>query len=130
MVPCSLVDIYRRFGNHYLYLRFEVLTAMVMKSNVAWDIMLYSQLKVNRRFGGTYRRYLTATFFSFQGTAGQESQAATSKNNFFCSLLVYLFGWLLHSEDGGIPLFDTLINLYQTRWRDMTKSLWSLWRMQ
>jgi hypothetical protein len=29
-----------------------------MKSNVMWDITPYSLLKVNRRFGGTYRLHL------------------------------------------------------------------------
>jgi hypothetical protein len=33
----------------------EVLTAVIMKSTVFWDIMLCSPLKVNRRFGGKYR---------------------------------------------------------------------------
>jgi hypothetical protein len=33
----------------------EVLTAMVMKSNIFWDITPCSPLKVNRRFGGAYR---------------------------------------------------------------------------
>jgi hypothetical protein len=33
---------------------FEVLTAMVMKSSIFWDIMPCNSLKVNRRFRGTY----------------------------------------------------------------------------
>jgi hypothetical protein len=33
---------------------FEVLTAMVMKSTIFWDITPCSPLNVNRRFGGTY----------------------------------------------------------------------------
>jgi hypothetical protein len=32
---------------------FEVLTVVVMKSNIFWDIMLCSPLKVNQHFGGT-----------------------------------------------------------------------------
>jgi hypothetical protein len=38
--------------------RLEVLTAVVMKSNIFWDITPCSPLKVNRRFGGTYRLHL------------------------------------------------------------------------
>jgi hypothetical protein len=34
---------------------FEVLIAVVMKSSAFWDIMPYSQFKVNRRFGVTCR---------------------------------------------------------------------------
>jgi hypothetical protein len=37
---------------------FEVLTAVVMKSSIFWDITPCSPLKVNRSFGGTYRLHL------------------------------------------------------------------------
>jgi hypothetical protein len=39
-------------------LGFEVLTAVVMKSIIFWDITPCSAFKVNRRFGGTYRLHL------------------------------------------------------------------------
>jgi hypothetical protein len=37
---------------------FEVITAVVMKSTIFCDITPCSPLKVNRRFGGTYRLHL------------------------------------------------------------------------
>jgi hypothetical protein len=37
---------------------FEVLTAVVMKSTIFWDITSCCPLSVNRRFGGTYRLHL------------------------------------------------------------------------
>jgi hypothetical protein len=37
---------------------FEVLTPVVMKSTVFWDMMLCSPLKVNQLFGGTYHLHL------------------------------------------------------------------------
>jgi hypothetical protein len=37
-----------------VFVEFKVLTAVVMKSSVFWDIMPCSPLKVNRRFGRTY----------------------------------------------------------------------------
>jgi hypothetical protein len=37
---------------------FEVLTAVVMKSTIFWDLLLCSPLSVNRRFGGTYCLHL------------------------------------------------------------------------
>jgi hypothetical protein len=37
---------------------FEVLTAVVIKSTIFWGITPCSPLKVNRRFGGTYRLHL------------------------------------------------------------------------
>jgi hypothetical protein len=39
----------------------EVLTAVVMKSPIFWDITPFSPLKVNQRFGGTC--YLSHTSF-------------------------------------------------------------------
>jgi hypothetical protein len=40
------------------YVGSEVLTAVVMKSTIFWDITPCSPLSVNRRFGGTYRLHL------------------------------------------------------------------------
>jgi hypothetical protein len=37
---------------------FEVLTVVVMKSTIFWDITPCSPLSVNRRFGGTYCLHL------------------------------------------------------------------------
>jgi hypothetical protein len=39
-------------------LGFEVLTAIIMKSSVFWDITPYSPLKVNQIFGEIYRLHL------------------------------------------------------------------------
>jgi hypothetical protein len=43
-----------------IYLGSDVRTEMVMKSSVSCDIMPCSQMKVNRRFGGTCRLHLQA----------------------------------------------------------------------
>jgi hypothetical protein len=43
---------------NFINLGFEVLTAVVMKSSIFWDIKPCSPLKFNRRFGGTYRLHL------------------------------------------------------------------------
>jgi hypothetical protein len=37
---------------------FQVLTVAFMKSTIFWDVTPSSSLKVNRRFGGTYRLHL------------------------------------------------------------------------
>jgi hypothetical protein len=37
---------------------FEVLTAVIMKSTIFWDIKPCSPLSVNRKFGGTYHLHL------------------------------------------------------------------------
>jgi hypothetical protein len=44
--------------NFNIYVGSEVLTALVMKSTIFWDIMPCSPLSVNRRFEGTYRLHL------------------------------------------------------------------------
>jgi hypothetical protein len=41
-----------------IFTGFEVLRAVVKKSTIFCDIMQYSPLSVNRRFGGTYRLHL------------------------------------------------------------------------
>jgi hypothetical protein len=41
----------------------EVLTAVVMKGTIFWDITPCSPLKVNRRFGGTYLLHLHGSVF-------------------------------------------------------------------
>jgi hypothetical protein len=46
------------FRNEVTYVGFEVLTAVVMKSTIFWDISPCGPLSVNRRFGGTYRLHL------------------------------------------------------------------------
>jgi hypothetical protein len=43
---------------YIFYVGFEVLTAMVVKSTMFWDIAPCSPLSVNRRFGGTHRLHL------------------------------------------------------------------------
>jgi hypothetical protein len=44
--------------NYTRYAGFEVLTAVVMKSSIFWDITMCSPLKVNRRFGRICRLHL------------------------------------------------------------------------
>jgi hypothetical protein len=40
------------------HVKFEVLTAVVIRNTVPWNITPCSPVKVNRRFGGTYRVHL------------------------------------------------------------------------
>jgi hypothetical protein len=47
-----------------IYLRFNVLAEIVMKSSIFWNIMPCSPFKVNRRFGGIYRIYLQGLLVS------------------------------------------------------------------
>jgi hypothetical protein len=68
----------RKMRNSYT-VRFEDLTAMVIKSTIFWDITPCSLFKVNRRFGGTYR-------LNLQGRRNKFSKKTSSKqvaNDFF-----------------------------------------------
>jgi hypothetical protein len=47
---------------------FEVVTAVVMKSTVFWDIMACSPLKVNRRFGGHIASIFRVEKYTERGT--------------------------------------------------------------
>jgi hypothetical protein len=62
--------------------RFEVLTAVVMKSSAFWDTTSCSPMKFNRRFGGTCRLH-------FQGR--RISQARNQRES----------RWQAEPEDGG-----------------------------
>jgi hypothetical protein len=48
------------FNYNIIVLGFEVLTGVVMKSTILWDITQCSPLSVNRCFGGTYCLHLQA----------------------------------------------------------------------
>jgi hypothetical protein len=50
---------FQNWGKGY---RHEVLTAVVMKSTIFWDITVCSPLSVNRRFGVIYRLHLHGGF--------------------------------------------------------------------
>jgi hypothetical protein len=58
----EIIIIYNNEQKRYIFLVwFEVLTAVVMKSPVFWDVTLCSLLKANRRFGGICRLKMETT---------------------------------------------------------------------
>jgi hypothetical protein len=62
VTPCSLIIYilpdYMASQTILHYVGFEVITAVVMRSTIFRNITSCSLLKVNRRFGETYRLYL------------------------------------------------------------------------
>jgi hypothetical protein len=52
---CVILEIPTFYGIGSFIVGFEVLTVVVMKNTIFWDITPCSPLKVNRRVGGTYR---------------------------------------------------------------------------
>jgi hypothetical protein len=103
-----------------LHIRFEVFTAVVMKSIVFWDMTPCSPLSVNRRFGRTYRSHL-------QGRRNKFNKKPASKQ-VASYLLVSCWTYFFDPEDGGdmflrnvgwqrttrrhIPEYDTLQRLH------------------
>jgi hypothetical protein len=49
-----------------IHVGFEVLTAVIMKSTIFWNITPCIPLSVNRRFGETYRLHLLSRWFLAQ----------------------------------------------------------------
>jgi hypothetical protein len=49
--------------NHFFFLEVGI-TSIDIKSAILWNMTPCSQLKVNRRFGGTYRLYLQGQIIS------------------------------------------------------------------
>jgi hypothetical protein len=67
------------YGNLCSYcVGFEVLTAVVMKSSIVWDITPCSPLKVNRRFGGTCCLHLHGRRIS-QASRAKQLQRTTRR---------------------------------------------------
>jgi hypothetical protein len=73
---------------------FEVLTAVVMKSTIFWDITPCSPLSIHRRFGGTYRFHLQGRKNKFSNKPAWKQVASS----FHAGLLLNLF---FDPEDGG-----------------------------
>jgi hypothetical protein len=78
------------FATRPQYVGFEVLTAVVMKNIIFWDITPCNHLKVNRLFGGTYRLHL-------QGRKISRARALLAT----CFQADFLLDLFLDPEDGG-----------------------------
>jgi hypothetical protein len=74
------------------YVRFEVLTAVVMKISIFWDITSTSPFKVNRYFGGTCRLHL-------QGRRISQVKTPDMFTTWFRAAI--LLGLFFDREDGG-----------------------------
>jgi hypothetical protein len=86
-------------------LRFDVLTAVIMKKFIFWDITPCSPLKVKRRFGETYRIHC-------QGR--RISQAKYERGNSACHLLSC---WFRPPKMDATCSSETSVDFKQTTWR-------------
>jgi hypothetical protein len=67
---------------------FEVLTAVVMKISIFWDITPCSPLKVNRRFGETYRLHLQG-----RRVSQKRNQSEAGSKQIRGEIFLRNFGW-------------------------------------
>jgi hypothetical protein len=85
---------------------FEVLTAVVMKSTIFWDITPCSPLKVNRRLGGTYRLHLQGRKIS--RARNQRESRWQAEVNFQRTTRRYI------AEDGTLQLENCWTNFHES----------------
>jgi hypothetical protein len=84
----SLLQV-RGLVNIYYFIGFEVLTAVIMKSTIFWDITPCSPLKVNRRFGGTYRLHLQGRKISRARNQRESRWQAGVLSRWFLAQLIF-----------------------------------------
>jgi hypothetical protein len=89
---------------------FEVLTAVVMKSTIFWDITLCSLLNVNRRFRGIYHLHFQGRRIS-QTRNQHEALLATC----FTLVSCLAYSWTLKME--VICSSETSVDIQWTTWR-------------
>jgi hypothetical protein len=113
------------FQKYECCLGFEVFTAVVMKSTILWDIKPCSLLKVNRRFGGTYRLLLHGRRISKAGNQRESrSQASLAWlifrswrwKRYFPPKRRSTFNWLHAVISQNIVLFTNVIYLWKLNW--------------
>jgi hypothetical protein len=92
---------------------FEVLTEVIMKISIFWDIKSRSPLKVDRRFGRS-RLHLQGRRINY----AINQREADSKESFVCYLLHggFLLGSFFDSEDGG----DIFLRRFRCLFTDYT----------
>jgi hypothetical protein len=71
------------------YIRFEVLTAVVMNSSILWDVIPCNPLKVNERFGSTRHLHLQS---------GRLSQARTRLKQVATRACFMLVSYMIYSS--------------------------------
>jgi hypothetical protein len=59
----------------FIAVGFGVLTAVVMKSSLFWNVASYSSIKVTRSFGGTYSLHLQERISRARGTVLQAGRS-------------------------------------------------------
>jgi hypothetical protein len=73
------------FDRNRVLVGYEVLTAVVIKNYIFWDITPCSLLKVNRCFGGTCRLHLQRRKIS----QPRNQHEASSKQNWFLTWFIF-----------------------------------------
>jgi hypothetical protein len=111
----------------YNHVGFEVLTAVVMKITIFWDIMLCSPLNVNRHFGGTYHLHLQGR--RMRRAKNQRESSACHMHSWWFLAWLILQTWRL-----GWRSSKTSVDTQRTTWRyipedSILQHLIILWRL-
>jgi hypothetical protein len=104
---CSAVVLdFLNLSKQILVIKFEVLTAVVMKCPIAWDITLCSLLKINTCFGGTCRLQL-------QGRRISPPELATN----ICFIIVLFLAYCLTLKMEVTSFSETSVHFQRTTGR-------------
>jgi hypothetical protein len=102
------------------FVRFEIFTAVVMRSIIFWDMTPCSLLSCNRSFGGTYRLHLQGrrnNFSKNQQAGGKQNAPST------CLLAGCCWNYFFDPEDGG----DMFLRNFGCNSTDYTASYPRIW---
>jgi hypothetical protein len=120
--PCDIKIMLYNTRNLSL-VRFEVLTVVVIKSTIFWDITPCSPLRVNRRFGGTYRLHLQC-----RKTSRAWNQSESRWQAELCFHAGFLLGLFFDPEDRG-DMFLRNVGWLSTDYTALYHRIWysSIW---
>jgi hypothetical protein len=98
---------------------FEVLTAVVMKSIIFWDIMPCSSLSVNRRFGGICRLHL-------QDGKNNVGWQSTDYTAFLAQLNFRPWRWRRYVPPKRRSILEDYMALYPRRWYSSCGNMYNI----
>jgi hypothetical protein len=112
-----------RFLKYFYLAGLGILTAVVMKSSILWDITLRSPLKVNQRFGGTCHLHLQGRRI---GQARNQYEAHRMQRNISLLWMDYTGVIELYSNfvSNPVKLLDINIKSMDVKWSEGERDIY------